>query len=1137
MNQSTNSKKHKQLFVKEGDDFEYQKGASTGGDSYRTSVYRHCDSEMRIVVCRIPRPLCTLHIYVPTVTDNDKGLPHTLEHLIFCGSERYPNRGYLDALANCNFADGTNAWTSYDHTCYTLSVASEQAVTNVLPVYLDHVLHPLLRDDQFVTEVYHYDATGKEQGVVFSEMVSREQSESDLSSHHLRKLMFSSNSAYTFETGGLTPDIANLSNQEIIDYHRKYYDVNNITVVMTGAFSEDFEEVLQGLPVDMLKSNGCNSRAPIDCSVPPEDRCRFEFVKFPSADADTGSISFGWRGPQPEDIETQAALGILMEYLAENPSSPLNQRFVERPEPLANYVYHDLESTMPSTLTISFGGVPYPKADSEADENHEEDEDEGEDGKCSGDEGTGSVQEDDEEEDENDSDSQNGEQDPDIPLLFDECYFERLLLAEIQRVYDTHFDGDSKALKNSTERVRQKLAVDMENNPECVIQDAMCADIIAAHFSPSRQGGAFRIGKRAKMFDIIDKLGRKPMDYWLDLLKTWFIDQQPYHVVMVPDAEMGSRLEAARKEVEKANEASIVDKEAHARAIAQAIEANKVDLPDSVKQTIPSPDPSLIITLPHTLNVLPLPNAASPAAAVQLIEVDSEFPEIKLHIPMNSLPDSLRAYLVLFQELLLCSDVMLPAGIVYDTDAQPLAEPKRVGYVTVDNRLADIATSNGAAVGYGNGRFSCSWLDELFYVYMRMPDDKFALGVRWLVQVFMFADFTAERILSVAQNLLSEIVDLKRDGESMAFAVSSLYTTEDREGGPRWVANHISVFEQESVLKGIVDKVKGGDVKSVVSVLNGIQRALIYGQGGFLSMGIPTGKSGQAYIDEFSREWAVCLDKYAESQKAESAVPCVADKGRPLFGNNGLFPVPRVNRFPDMASPLRLHFPMAALQSSYVNICFNCDLYKGPVGSSERSFDEQLAELPSMDYYALNMLASLLHRTDGPLYNAIRGKGYAYGAYFHPSQWAGMMSFICPRAADAPKAILEMQQLVRALETEWDEYVGDFEISMTRSTLVYENTIAQATPNNVANSCVVSNINGFESVEQLDRWRNAHMAAVGQKELRRVYELYLRRFLDAEYPMLSVIMTPLDTELPVEIGVYERKMLDELATTALRSVV
>ncbi|KAJ1805610.1 hypothetical protein LPJ75_005266, partial [Coemansia sp. RSA 2598] len=148
----TLSKDTDPLFVKEGADFMYQKGTSDPEDGYRTSVYRHRDSEMRIVMCRIPRPLCTLHIYVPTITDNNKGLPHTLEHLIFCGSKQYPHRGYLDAMAVCNFSEGTNAWTDVDHTCYTLSASSEQAVANMLPVYLDHVLNPLLRDHQFVTE-------------------------------------------------------------------------------------------------------------------------------------------------------------------------------------------------------------------------------------------------------------------------------------------------------------------------------------------------------------------------------------------------------------------------------------------------------------------------------------------------------------------------------------------------------------------------------------------------------------------------------------------------------------------------------------------------------------------------------------------------------------------------------------------------------------------------------------------------------------------------------------------------------------------------------------------------------------------------------------------------------------------------
>jgi hypothetical protein len=49
--------------------------------------------------------------FVATKADDDDGLPHTLEHLIFLGSEEYPYKGVLDILANKCYASGTNAWT------------------------------------------------------------------------------------------------------------------------------------------------------------------------------------------------------------------------------------------------------------------------------------------------------------------------------------------------------------------------------------------------------------------------------------------------------------------------------------------------------------------------------------------------------------------------------------------------------------------------------------------------------------------------------------------------------------------------------------------------------------------------------------------------------------------------------------------------------------------------------------------------------------------------------------------------------------------------------------------------------------------------------------------------------------------
>ena len=50
----------------------------------------------------------------------------------------------LDLFANRCLAQGTNAWTDTDHTCYTMTTAGSEGFLNLLPIYLDHVLYPTL---------------------------------------------------------------------------------------------------------------------------------------------------------------------------------------------------------------------------------------------------------------------------------------------------------------------------------------------------------------------------------------------------------------------------------------------------------------------------------------------------------------------------------------------------------------------------------------------------------------------------------------------------------------------------------------------------------------------------------------------------------------------------------------------------------------------------------------------------------------------------------------------------------------------------------------------------------------------------------------------------------------------------------
>lgn len=86
------------------------------------NLYQSDKSGLSAVLVDLPScPLVNGFFAVATEAMDDDGCPHTLEHLVFLGSDDYPYKGVLDSLANRALAQGTNAWTDVDHTCYTIT--------------------------------------------------------------------------------------------------------------------------------------------------------------------------------------------------------------------------------------------------------------------------------------------------------------------------------------------------------------------------------------------------------------------------------------------------------------------------------------------------------------------------------------------------------------------------------------------------------------------------------------------------------------------------------------------------------------------------------------------------------------------------------------------------------------------------------------------------------------------------------------------------------------------------------------------------------------------------------------------------------------------------------------------------------
>lgn len=190
-------------------------------------------SGMHVVVADRQGPKINGYFTLATEILDDSGAPHTLEHLIFMGSKSYQYKGLLDKLSSRAYSS-TNAWTATDHTAYTLETAGWDGFAQVLPVYLEHIILPVITDDAIVTEVWHVDGEGNDAGVVYSEMQAVQFCSSEILDLKARRLMYPEDVGFRYETGGMTDALRVLTPERIRQFHHDMYQPRNLCLVIVG---------------------------------------------------------------------------------------------------------------------------------------------------------------------------------------------------------------------------------------------------------------------------------------------------------------------------------------------------------------------------------------------------------------------------------------------------------------------------------------------------------------------------------------------------------------------------------------------------------------------------------------------------------------------------------------------------------------------------------------------------------------------------------------------------------------------------------------------------------------------------------------------------------------------------------------
>ncbi len=196
----------------------------------------------------------TFCIAFQTVPEDSTGVAHILEHSVLMGSKKYPVHDVFGEINKGGLMTFLNAMTGADLTLYPFATRNKTEYFNIMDVYCDVTLNPLLLRSTFEQEGWHYhkesqDAPLQFQGVVFNEMKGAFSDPiRSLFRHTFAGLM--PESTYIHESGGDPAVIPDLSYEQFQDFHKHHYHPSNSMLFFYG--DADLDEELAAVQNNFL---------------------------------------------------------------------------------------------------------------------------------------------------------------------------------------------------------------------------------------------------------------------------------------------------------------------------------------------------------------------------------------------------------------------------------------------------------------------------------------------------------------------------------------------------------------------------------------------------------------------------------------------------------------------------------------------------------------------------------------------------------------------------------------------------------------------------------------------------------------------------------------------------------------------
>lgn len=300
-------------------------------------VFRHKKSKARICVVSNEDDNKVFMIGFRTPPKDSTGVAHIIEHTVLCGSKNFPVKDPFIELAKGSLNTFLNAITYSDKTVYPVASCNDKDFQNLMHVYMDAVFYPNIYSHReiFEQEGWHYEMDSEDaeltyNGIVYSEMKGAFSSPEQKLAREARSSLFPDTS-YGVESGGDPDSIPDLTYEEYLEFHKKYYSPANSYIYLYGDM--DVEEKLEWLDQEYLSSF---DEVVVDSALKyqpafeaPKKITSYYSLSDSEDEKDNTYLTFNVAMGDSINVKECIAMQIIESALLSSPGAPLKQALID----------------------------------------------------------------------------------------------------------------------------------------------------------------------------------------------------------------------------------------------------------------------------------------------------------------------------------------------------------------------------------------------------------------------------------------------------------------------------------------------------------------------------------------------------------------------------------------------------------------------------------------------------------------------------------------------------------------------------------------------------------------------------------------------------------------------------------------